>query len=202
MGQRDHGLKGYAAWERKEGEDARHARVHLHLGLLNLRLGLAWAQNLWEPGFLTYVAAPATWFVPDALAGAALDLNAAGGTLSLAPVLLEDQARAVLPLYFPSFWATVTAARGAGAAMTTGALALLHGSPLAVSSSFTHRWASVASALRVNEPNWASYAWAVRSSASRKSVEALAITLTLVLILRAQYGSLYGHLQHLKLNSF
>ena len=24
-----------------------------HIGLVNLRLGLAWAQNLWNPGFLT-----------------------------------------------------------------------------------------------------------------------------------------------------
>ena len=24
-----------------------------HIGLLNLRLGLGWAQNLWNPGFLT-----------------------------------------------------------------------------------------------------------------------------------------------------
>jgi hypothetical protein len=31
-----------------------------HIGLLNLRLGLFWAQNLWNPGFLTYVTAPVT----------------------------------------------------------------------------------------------------------------------------------------------
>ena len=31
-----------------------------HIGLVNLRLGLGWAQNLWNPGFLTYVTAPVT----------------------------------------------------------------------------------------------------------------------------------------------
>jgi len=80
-----------------------------HIGLLNLRLGLNWAQNLWNPGFLTYVTAPVTWFVPDVLAAAGLDRGTQ--TLFLAPTMAPTEQRVVLPLFFPSFWATVTAER-------------------------------------------------------------------------------------------
>eukprot|EP01050_Picozoa_sp_SAG11_P011146 SAG11_NODE_1160_length_5647_cov_8.048125_4_plen_314_part_00 len=83
-----------------------------HIGLVNLRLGLNWAQSLWNPGFLTYVTAPVTWFVPDVLASAGLDRGAQ--TLFLAPTLALGEQRVVLPLFFPSFWATVTAEQAAG----------------------------------------------------------------------------------------
>ena len=81
-----------------------------HIGLLNLRLGLAWAQNLWNLGFLTYVTAPVTWFVPDVLGAFALD--ASSKTLSLSPTLQKDAAgkgRVSLPMFFPSFWAVAEA---------------------------------------------------------------------------------------------
>ena len=80
-----------------------------HIGLLNLRLGLGWAQNLWNPGFLTYVTAPVTWFVPDVLAAAELDVGSK--TLFLAPTMRTTETRVVLPLFFPQFWATVEATR-------------------------------------------------------------------------------------------
>lgn len=83
-----------------------------HIGLVNLRLGLNWAQSLWNPGFLTYVTAPVTWFVPDVLASTGLDIGS--GTLFLAPTMKSSESRVVLPLFFPSFWATVTAERAPG----------------------------------------------------------------------------------------
>jgi len=43
------------------------------------------------------------------LAGSSLNLPA--DTISLAPVLPPHQSRAVLPVYFPRFWGTVTADR-------------------------------------------------------------------------------------------
>jgi hypothetical protein len=83
-----------------------------NIGLVNLRLGLGWAQNLWNPGFLTYVTAPVTWFIPDVLAGAGLDVRT--GTLLLAPTIKGTENLAVYPLYFPTFWATVVAKREVG----------------------------------------------------------------------------------------
>ena len=92
------------------------------IGLVNLRLGLGWAQNLWNPGFLTYVTAPVTWFVPDVMGGFALDVPAK--TLYLAPVVpLDDKGAgaAVLPMFFPAFWATVTAStNGPGSGQGSG----------------------------------------------------------------------------------
>ena len=79
-----------------------------HIGLVNLRLGLGWAQNLWRPGFVTYVTAPVTWFVPDVLGGFGLDV--ANNTLYLAPALEVSgnaATRLSLPMFFPSFWAMV-----------------------------------------------------------------------------------------------
>jgi hypothetical protein len=43
--------------------------------------------------------------VPDILAGAGLDV--AMHTLFLAPTMKKTEPRVLLPLYFPSFWATV-----------------------------------------------------------------------------------------------
>jgi len=64
-----------------------------HIGLLNLRLGLAWAQNLWNLGFLTYVTAPVTWFVPDVLGAFALDASSktlSQGWLDLQPNVRQE----------------------------------------------------------------------------------------------------------------
>eukprot|EP01052_Picozoa_sp_SAG31_P006515 SAG31_NODE_300_length_18109_cov_47.887285_20_plen_582_part_00 len=90
-----------------------------HIGLLNLRLGLGWAQSLWNPGFLTYVTAPVTWFVPDVLAAAGLDV--ASETLLLAPTMHRTETRVVLPLFFPQFWATVEAIRGSASKSSSNA---------------------------------------------------------------------------------
>jgi len=79
------------------------------VGLVNQRLGLQWAQNLWSPGFNTYVTAPATWFALDVLAATSLDQGAK--TLMLAPVLRPNDGVAVYPIYFPSFWADVVVNR-------------------------------------------------------------------------------------------
>ncbi len=80
-----------------------------HIQLVNLRNGWTWTQNLWQPGEVTYMTAPVTWFITDVLAGTSLNLPA--DTLSLAPVLLPGQDRAVLPVYFPRFWGIITADR-------------------------------------------------------------------------------------------
>lgn len=80
--------------------------------LVNLRLGLAWCQNLWNPGFITYVAAPVSWFVLDTLVGAALD--ASSGTLWISPVIRANEtAVAKYPVFFSQAWGVVTAQRAA-----------------------------------------------------------------------------------------
>ena len=71
--------------------------------LVHLRRGYTWCQNLWNPGPVTYMTAPVTWFITDVLAGAGLDVP--GETLFLAPVRMPGQRRTRLPLYFPRFWA-------------------------------------------------------------------------------------------------
>ncbi len=82
-----------------------------HIQLVNLRNGWTWTQNLWQPGELTYMTAPVTWFITDVLAGSSLNLPEDTIALALAPVLLSGQNRAVLPVYFPRFWGVVTADR-------------------------------------------------------------------------------------------
>jgi non-lysosomal glucosylceramidase len=79
--------------------------------LVHMRYGWAWTQNLWNPAELSYMSAPVTWFITDVLAGSGLDLP--GETLYLAPVLRTGEQKAVLPIYFPRFWASVEADRSA-----------------------------------------------------------------------------------------
>jgi len=75
-----------------------------HIQLVHLRKGLTWSQNLWNPGEITYMTGPVTWFSTDVMMGAGL--NIPKGELRLAPVLAEKKA-ASYPIYFPGFWATV-----------------------------------------------------------------------------------------------
>ena len=78
--------------------------------LVNARLGFTWCQNLWNPGSITYVAAPVSWFALDVLAGVALDVPAA--TLFVSPVLAADSdASASFPVFLPHMWLRVDAAR-------------------------------------------------------------------------------------------
>ncbi|WP_158883765.1 GH116 family glycosyl-hydrolase [Rhodanobacter sp. L36] len=83
-----------------------------HIQLVHLRNGWTWSQNLWNPAELTYVAAPVTWFSPEVLSNASLDLTQ--GRLTLGPTLLPGQSRTVIPLYFPRFWATLEYAPSEG----------------------------------------------------------------------------------------
>ena len=76
-----------------------------HIQLVHLRNGWTWSQNLWNPAELTYVSAPVTWFAPDVLTNASLDLSQ--GRITLGPALLPGQKRTVIPLYFPRFWASL-----------------------------------------------------------------------------------------------
>jgi hypothetical protein len=76
-----------------------------HIQMVHLRKGWTWSQNLWNPGELTYVSAPVTWFAPDVLTNASLDL--VEGRITLGPTLLPGQTRTVVPLYFPRFWASL-----------------------------------------------------------------------------------------------
>ena len=63
--------------------------------------GYLWTQCLWNPGYLTYMTAPVSWYVTQVLAGAAPDVN--GRVLTLGPSKVGEVTR--LPLYFPDFWA-------------------------------------------------------------------------------------------------
>lgn len=74
-----------------------------HIQLVHLRRGLTWSQNLWNPGDITYMTAPVTWFSTDVLAGAGVNLPAQ--ELRLAPVFRDSTS--IYPLYFPTFWATL-----------------------------------------------------------------------------------------------
>lgn len=78
-----------------------------HIQLVHLRKGLTWSQNLWNPGDITYMTGPVTWFSTDVLAGAGV--NVPRGELRLSPCL--EDSLSVLPLYYPTFWATVTVDR-------------------------------------------------------------------------------------------
>ena len=74
--------------------------------LTNLRIGLSWSQNLWNPGLITYVAAPVSWFITDVMAGSAL--HVANATLYLSPLVTPSDGDSItLPLFYPRFWARV-----------------------------------------------------------------------------------------------
>ena len=92
--------------------------------------GLVLLRCSQQQGFLTYVAAPVTFFIPDVLAAAALD--AAAGALFLAPTLRPNETRTVLPLFFPQFWATVTAARSGSAGVVTLNVTKAFGAPVKI----------------------------------------------------------------------
>ena len=63
-----------------------------------------------------------TWFVPDVLAAAGLDVQSS--TLLLAPTLRPTENRVVLPLFFPQFWATVEVNRAAAGQRDSGVITL------------------------------------------------------------------------------
>jgi uncharacterized protein (DUF608 family) len=72
-----------------------------HIQLVHLRKGLEWCQNLWNPGDITYMTAPVTWFSTDVLMGAGLDVPK--GELRLAPGMTGE-----FPLFYPEFWAMLS----------------------------------------------------------------------------------------------
>ena len=76
-----------------------------HIQLVHLRHGWTWTQNLWNPSDITYMTAPVTWFSTDVLAGAGI--NIPEKELRLAPIVKSE--KVVLPLFYPGFWATLTA---------------------------------------------------------------------------------------------
>jgi non-lysosomal glucosylceramidase len=76
-----------------------------HIQLVHLRKGLEWCQNLWNPGDITYMTGPVTWFSTDVLTGAGLDLP--HHELRLAPGMEGE-----FPLYFPGFWAMLSVRNG------------------------------------------------------------------------------------------
>jgi len=77
-----------------------------HIQLVHLRKGWTWTQNLWNPSDITYMTAPVTWFATDVMAGAGL--NVPRKELRLSPVIKGNE-KVILPLYYPTFWATLTA---------------------------------------------------------------------------------------------
>lgn len=74
-----------------------------NIQLVHLRGGWTWSQNLWNPGELTYMTAPVSWFATDVLTGAALDLP--NHRLTLGVALLHGQDVERLPIFTPRFWA-------------------------------------------------------------------------------------------------
>ena len=97
-------LESYTAMEAiQAGYVADGLDIMRHIQLVHLRKGWTWSQNLWNPGELTYMTAPVTWFITDVLSGAALDIPS--GTLTLGPTVLPGEDHLNVPLYFPRFWA-------------------------------------------------------------------------------------------------
>lgn len=76
-----------------------------HIQLVHLGGGWTWSQNLWNPGQVTYMTAPVTWFITDVLAGSGLDVPS--GTLHIAPVGPISGEVQETPVFFPHFWAMV-----------------------------------------------------------------------------------------------
>lgn len=81
------------------------------LQLVNARLGLTWCQNLWNPGFITYVTAPVSWFATDVFAGFAVHAGGSdAGTLYVSPAIDANGTDVVsMPVFTPTFWAVVDA---------------------------------------------------------------------------------------------
>ncbi len=77
-----------------------------HIQLVHLRQGWTWTQNLWNPGDITYMTAPVTWFSTDVLAGAGIHIPQK--ELRLAPILADGN-MIRLPLFYPDFWGMLTA---------------------------------------------------------------------------------------------
>ena len=77
-----------------------------HIQLVNLRKGWTWTQNLWNPGAITYMTAPVTWFSTDVLAGAGVHI--AKKELRLSPIVTSEET-VNIPLFYPNFWLMVTA---------------------------------------------------------------------------------------------
>lgn len=81
-----------------------------HTMLVELRQGYMWTQNLWNPGYSTYMTAPVSYFIGDVLAGSAIDFTT--GTLTLGPTAIASDDVGLgeslkVTLYYPKFWATV-----------------------------------------------------------------------------------------------
>jgi non-lysosomal glucosylceramidase len=97
-------LESYTAYTAiQAGSVADGLDIMRHIQLVHLRKGLTWSQNLWNPGDITYMTGPVTWFSTDVLAGAGV--NVPKGELRLAPCMGDTMTS--YPLYFPTFWAMV-----------------------------------------------------------------------------------------------
>lgn len=75
-----------------------------HIQLVHLRHGYTWTQNLWNPGEVTYMTAPVTWFSTDVLAGAGI--NVLDKELRLAPIVKGNN-KTIYPLFYPRFWGQI-----------------------------------------------------------------------------------------------
>lgn len=92
---------GMAALQHGFVEDA--LKIWEHTQRVHQVRGWMWSQSLWVPDNLTYMTAPVSWFIPDVLAGAALNVNKE--RLTLGPCRLPGGKPLQIPLYFPDFWA-------------------------------------------------------------------------------------------------
>jgi uncharacterized protein (DUF608 family) len=99
-------LESYTAYPAIEaGYLADGLTILKHIQLVHLRKGLTWSQNLWNPGDITYMTAPVSWFSTDVFMGAGL--NVPQGELRLAPCMEGS-----FPLYFPGWWGMLTIGAG------------------------------------------------------------------------------------------
>lgn len=91
---------GYAAFQAGYCDDA--LSLIRHIQLVHFRKGFSWCQNLWNPGEITYMTAPVSWFAADVLAGAGI--NIPKKEMRLAPAISAKDTVVILPLYYPRFW--------------------------------------------------------------------------------------------------
>lgn len=81
-----------------------------HTQLVHFRNGWTWSQNLWNPGYSTYMTAPVVWFLNDVLAGSSI--NVPEKTLTFGPTCIASEGIGTsdsldITLYYPKYWATL-----------------------------------------------------------------------------------------------
>jgi non-lysosomal glucosylceramidase len=77
-----------------------------YIQLVDMRLGLTWSRNLWNPGSITYVAAPVSFFSLDVLSGIGLDVPTQ--TLYCSPYVPSTGQMYTYPVLLPQAFGVIT----------------------------------------------------------------------------------------------